>query len=392
MLVYCFLILLTFISESVVSKSNEKIIDINLLRINGDEFYEDKKGYTGILINKNYSPKRAIKMAIKENKYNLKILGVSLNLNEFYLNNNFDINDFPKDSIFILDLPDSKIKEILTYFPDNLILINTRSSNNIFRTRKCKSNLFHTIPSNKMYTDAIAQYLVEKNWKKVLVIYGPEKKDDEKHKSFLLSSKKYNIDIIESRQFTLSKNPEDRRKNNYSLISKGNNFDSIVIFDNFGEYSRKLPFNTTNPNLVLGDAGLVPKAWHWSWERNGGPQLNKRFKKDDFNITNERKNRGMEDNDWAAWASVKLIIEVLKKNNPKKNSFLDLFKSKDLSFDIYKGKTGSFREWNNQLRQPILLTTHNAVIKKMPSKKFIHKSYLEDTLGFEKNEGKCIRE
>jgi hypothetical protein len=56
---------------------------------------------------------------------------------------------------------------------------------------------------------------------------------------------------------------------------------------------------------------------------------------------------------------------------------------------MYKGKTGSFRNWNNQLRQPILLSTHNAVIEKMPNDKFIHKKNSEDTLGFDINESNC---
>ncbi len=56
---------------------------------------------------------------------------------------------------------------------------------------------------------------------------------------------------------------------------------------------------------------------------------------------------------------------------------------------MYKGKVGSFRDWNNQLRQPVLLATHNAVIKKMPDKKFLHKEFDEDTLGFDSNENKC---
>ena len=70
-----------------------------------------------------------------------------------------------------------------------------------------------------------------------------------------------------------------------------------------------------------------------------------------------------------------LFFEISGLLNSTNSSIIifSLFCSKNLSIDIYKGKTGSFRLWNNQLRQPILMTTHNAVIMKMPSEKFMHK-------------------
>jgi ABC transporter substrate binding protein (PQQ-dependent alcohol dehydrogenase system) len=386
---FCIIFSFIFLSfENVYSKSLNKI-DINLIQLVNDPFYLDKKGYTGILIDKKFPPNRAIKMAIKENKFNLDMLGIDLRIKVIWYNNELDFNDFKRDSILLLDLPDPIIKEIIYKIPNNLLLINARSNDNDFRKDLCKENFFHVIPSNKMYTDAIAQYLIEKNWKKVLVIHGPNEKDLAKYNSFFLSSRKFNLDIIETRKFTLSKNPKDRKKNNYKLISTGDKFNVIVIFDDFGEFSRKLPYSTLKPHLIFGDSGLSPKAWHWSWERNGGPQLNKRFKRDNFEIKGETKDRNMNDNDWAAWASVKLIVEALKVKNSKKIVFLDSFLDKNLSIDIYKGKTGSFRLWNNQLRQPILMTTHNAVIMKMPSEKFMHKKILEDTLGFDKNESNC---
>ena len=36
------------------------------------------------------------------------------------------------------------------------------------------------------------------------------------------------------------------------------------------------------------------------------------------------------------------------------------------------------------MRQPILLTTHNAVISVMPNDKFLHEKFNEDTLGLDK--------
>ncbi|MCK5624155.1 MAG: amino acid ABC transporter substrate-binding protein, partial [Alphaproteobacteria bacterium] len=58
-------------------------------------------------------------------------------------------------------------------------------------------------------------------------------------------------------------------------------------------------------------------------------------------------------------------------------------------FDAYKGNPASFRPWNNQLRQPILLHTHNAVAARAPLDGFLHRRDVLDTLGIDEPESKC---
>jgi len=54
---------------------------------------------------------------------------------------------------------------------------------------------------------------------------------------------------------------------------------------------------------VVGASGLVAHAWHAQWERNGGPQLNRRFQK--------FAQRPMQSHDWAAWAAGKAVAALL---------------------------------------------------------------------------------
>ncbi len=377
------------------AKNDIKKVDINLIKFRNDEDHNEKKGYTGIILGKKYPQNRAILTGIEENKVKLSLLKTQLVLKEHFINDLSDFSKltkgFPKNSITILDLPEKIMEEIINILPEGLAFINARISKNSFREKNCKKNLFNIIPSDKMYTDSLAQFLILKNWKNVLVLYGPKDEDQNKYLSFLDSSKKYKLKIINERKFTLSKNPEDREANNPKLLTKGKKSDTIVIFDYFGEFSRNLPFNTMYPTPVVGDIGLTPRAWHWAWERNGAPQLNKRFQRNDYNLSWEVKDRKMQDSDWAAWVSIKIIAESLKiKDENEKINFLKLFQKKTLAVDMYKGKVGSFRNWNNQLRQPILLSTHNAVITKMPNEKFLHKINAEDTLGFDISDSKCL--
>ena len=54
-----------------------------------------------------------------------------------------------------------------------------------------------------------------------------------------------------------------------------------------------------------------------------------------------------------------------------------------------KAPPGSFRRWNRQLRQPILLHTHNAVIERAPLPQFLHATNHLDTLGLDQPDSDC---
>jgi ABC transporter substrate binding protein (PQQ-dependent alcohol dehydrogenase system) len=63
--------------------------------------------------------------------------------------------------------------------------------------------------------------------------------------------------------------------------------------------------------------------------------------------------------------------------------------SEGFTFDLYKGFPGSFRPWNRQLRQALLLHTHNAVIGLAPLPGFLHERNNLDTLGLDESESRC---
>ena len=86
--------------------------------------------------------------------------------------------------------------------------------------------------------------------------------------------------------------------------------------------------------------------------------------------------------DWAAWAAVKSVVEALVRTESREIADLRRFlTSEDFTLDTYKGTPGNFRPWNNQLRQPVLLHTHNAVVARAPIDGFLHEKNNLDTLG-----------
>ena len=49
----------------------------------------------------------------------------------------------------------------------------------------------------------------------------------------------------------------------------------------------------------------------------------------------------------------------------------------------------SFREWDQQLRQPILIVHPNAIVSVAPEPGFLHQRTPLDTLGFDQPESAC---
>ena len=61
------------------------------------------------------------------------------------------------------------------------------------------------------------------------------------------------------------------------------------------------------------------------------------------------------------------------------------------SFEVagFKGQGLGFRPWDQQLRQPVLLTTPLMVVSMSPQQAFLHPKFLTDTLGFDEPETRC---
>jgi ABC transporter substrate binding protein (PQQ-dependent alcohol dehydrogenase system) len=64
-------------------------------------------------------------------------------------------------------------------------------------------------------------------------------------------------------------------------------------------------------------------------------------------------------------------------------------KSPDFGVAAYKGQKLSLRDWDWQLRQPILLSDGRTVVSISPQPGFLHQVTELDTLGFDRPETKC---
>ena len=287
--------------------------------------------------------------------------------------------------IILLDLPAIELSNVVNKISNlNLAVINISSKNNELRSFNCNQNLFHTIPSERMLSDSLAQYLSDKKWRKVLILTGPLEIDKAKSESFIESAKQFGLKIVDNRNFLLGNDPRARDQNDLDFLTGSAKYDAVYISDTHKEFSYGVPFATHIPSAVIGSSGLTPRAWHWSYLRHGAPQVHGRF---------ERMNqRRMTEEDWAAWVAMRAIAEALVRFKDNENfSFHNSFVSENFKLDGSKGPVLNFRKWNRQLRQPIMLSTDNWVTSIAPLESFVHRENNLDTIGIDSKTSKCSK-
>ena len=284
---------------------------------------------------------------------------------------------------FLLDAPADVASELAAKTKgQEIVLFNVSAREDRLRQAECQAHLLHVIPSNAMLMDALVQYLVFRKWREVLVLEGPSPEDKELTAAFERAAKRYGVKKIEKRPFVLSNDPRERDANNIALLTASADYQVVFVADTDGEFAREVPYYTVKPQLVVGTEGLAAVAWHWSWERHGAPQLEGRFQK--------QAQRSMTGVDWSAWMAVKAIATSVQRTKSAEFVALrDYLLGDEIILDGFKGNRSSFRPWNNQLRQPILLATHNWVVDRAPIKGFLHQKNNLDTLGFDMRESKC---
>ena len=356
-----------------------------------DPHYETQRRYTGLKFKQFSPPIYGVQTAMRENRILGRSLGISFKLLEKSAATTDGIVKIIRNlktrsgvRVFLLDLPSDAMKTIMRRVRDqSIIFFNFRNRDNELRNKDCVSNLYHTIPSYRMLTDSLAQYLFKKRWKKILILRGPFKFDNAFAESFLTSARRMNLKITGDKKFTLSNDPRNRELANINLLTSEVNYDVVFIADHEGEFSRYAQYSTFLARPVVGDEGLRPSAWHWTWERHGALQLNQRFRR-------LVKDRHMSSEDWAAWVSIKSVVRAIREGKSSEiNSLKTIFTTQRAAIDTYKGNPSSFRFWDNQLRQPILMHTYNAVIDRAPFEGFLHAKNNLDTLGQDQGETRC---
>jgi ABC transporter substrate binding protein (PQQ-dependent alcohol dehydrogenase system) len=280
----------------------------------------------------------------------------------------------------------------LTALPDaaRATIFNTAAPDDRLRGADCRANILHLLPSRAMLADALVQYLVLKRWNDLLLIVGHGDGDREFAADIRHAAEKFGARIVGEKPWTFIPGARRTDTGHFAIaaevarFTEGIGYDVLVVADEEGAFGDDLSYRTFAPRPVAGTQGLVPSAWARPHQQWGATQLQNRFLR--------QARRRMDARDYAAWLAVRAIGEAATRSKSTDPAVISAFMRGDrFELAAYKGAPLSFRSWDGQLRQPILLADARSLVSVSPQPGFLHQFSELDTLGIDKPESKCRR-
>ncbi len=284
-----------------------------------------------------------------------------------------------KDLLAVADLPSAR----------NAVILDARTSDDELRAESCRANVFHIAPSWAMRADALAQYLHWKKWRRWFLISGKAPSDAKYVAAIRRSAAKFGAKIVEERAYTFdagsrrTDSGHQQVQAQMPLLTQGAPEHDIVFVVDTGEaFGDYVSYRTSEPKPVVGTHGLVAVAWHRAFEQYAGMQMQNRFEK--------LVGRVMTERDYTAWLAVRVFGEAVTRTGKNDAASVRAYVlSKEFEVAGFKGQGMTFRPWDLQLRQPILLSGARALVSISPQEGFLHEKFRTDTLGFDEPETKC---
>ena len=269
---------------------------------------------------------------------------------------------------------------------ENVMLFNVSATDDRLRGDDCRANVFHMAPSRAMLTDALAQFLAFKRWRRLFLIVGPQPGDKLYAEAMKRAARKFGLVIAAEKPWEfgpLARAKADSPTTARALTFTQNlDYDIAVVADEAGDFGDYLAYRTWDPRLVVGTQGLIATTWHPTFEVWGAAQAQTRFRR-----TADRLMRPL---DYQVWMAVRAIGEAVTQTKATDPSAVRQFiRGTEFSLPAYKGVSLSFRPWDQQLRQPLLLVQPRFLVSVAPEQGFLHQRTPLDTLGFDQPESAC---
>lgn len=267
-------------------------------------------------------------------------------------------------------------------------LLNVKAPDDAPRNEQCGTELLHTIPSRAMLTDALGQYLAWKKWQRWFVVVGPATADRLYADDLRASAKKFGAQIVVQKEWTFQTANARADTGHVTLqteipsFTRAADHDVLIVADEAREFGDYLLGRTALPRPIFGTAGVVATGWSPVNTEWGALQLQSRFSK--------RFGRDMTAVDYAAWIAVRSLGEAATRTRSvEPEAILRYLHGAEFVVSGFKGRGQSFRPWDGQMRQPILLAGPNLLVSASPQPSYLHRVSELDTLGTDREESKC---
>ncbi len=259
------------------------------------------------------------------------------------------------DRLFVIDVP----ADLLLSLADmpgaaNAVLLDATTADDRLRGADCRANVLHTLPSRAMLADALMQYLVHKNWTRIMLLTGRDPEDALYADAIRHAAEKFQVSLSADRPWSFNPASQQADTGHYQVndevakATQGVRYDVLVAADEAGNFGNALAYRTDQPRPVAGTQGLVPAAWAHAMDEYASTQLQTRFKRS--------AGRAMVVRDYGAWLAVRAIGEAATRSaSADPGKIIAYLHSPAFTLSGYKGPELSFRAWDGQLRQPVLL-------------------------------------
>jgi ABC transporter substrate binding protein (PQQ-dependent alcohol dehydrogenase system) len=269
------------------------------------------------------------------------------------------------------------------------LVFNAITPDNDLRSEGCRANLLHVAPSHGMMADTVAQFAVWKKWRNWFLISGSNPQDIALADAYRKAARKFGAKITEERSFE-DTGGSRRTDSGHVLVQRqlpaftqgAAEHDVVIAADETDYFARYLSYHLWTPRPVLGSGGLVPVTFHGAHEAWGATQFHTRFE--------ELTGRYIKPEDYNVWLALRIIGEAVTRTasaDPK--AIRDYAISDEFELAAFKGQKVTFRDWNGQLRQPILLYDGSITVSVSPQEGFLHQTSPLDTLGLDRPESAC---
>ncbi len=342
---------------------------------NLEEFVKDK-GWQGA------------KLALNDNNTTGKFTGQAYRLEQKIVPVDADIKPVflsllkDKYQLIIVNLPAQQLVEISALNNQQALLFDVATDTDSLRSTNCLSDVLHMLPSRAMRADALAQYMRKKRWNKWFLVVGNTAEDRLYAQAIKRSAKRFAMKIVAEKTWTHSFDARRTAQSDVPVFSQVGDYDVLVVADEQGLFGEYLSYRSWLPRPVIGTQGLKATVWHKTHEQWGAVQIQNRFK--------ALAGRPMVEEDYAAYLALRSIGEAVTRTKEiSADSVKTFLLSEKFKLQGYKGRPLSFRPWNGQLRQAVLLAAPTSIVATPPLEGYLHPKNELDTLGYDQPEVHC---
>ncbi|MDF1583813.1 MAG: ABC transporter substrate-binding protein [Methyloprofundus sp.] len=284
--------------------------------------------------------------------------------------------------LIIVNLPVAQLVQIQRLNNNQALLFDVATRNDAFRQTQCLSDVLHILPSRAMRADALAQYMLKKRWHRWFLVVGATPEDELYAQAIRRSAKRFGMKIIVEKKWLHSYDARRTAQSDIPVFTQVDDYDVLVVADEQGLFGEYISYRTWLPRPVIGTQGLVATAWHLAHEQWGAVQIQNRFR--------ALAGRQMEEEDYASYLAARAVGEAVTRTKFVDASQVRAYLlSERFKLQGYKGNPLSFRPWNGQLRQPVLLAAPTSLVAVPPLDGFLHPKNELDTLGYDQPETQC---